>query len=183
MLRRAKIHLAAVCVLALLHAAMFYIPRTLGSRTLAPSGDRVPVWNGNPSVDIISYSHVAFAIDIALKFGAPLVVIVPLNATMVYILCHQRARASKRRDSVTIALVALSVAFVILRGPNMARAVLWYASQRVTYQQLVTLYACRCTVLLNPTVNTVVYYVTTVRRKPSRVEPCPNATRATTARY
>ena len=60
---------------------------------------------------------------IVLKFVAPLLVMIPLNVLTLYGLYKQGKRTGERRDSVTVTLVSLSLslAFVILRSPNMSK--------------------------------------------------------------
>ena len=172
MVCRAKILLGIVCVVALIWTGTFC----------------VLLWDGRPSDD---YIDAVSAVDIALRFAVPLLIIVPLNSAMVCSLYKRGSQTGKRRDSVTTTLMVLSFAFVILRGPNMVQAVVWYApiemasDQELERMELVltaVIYASRCVVLLNPTVNGLVYYLTSVRSsKRIRAEPTTTGGTLTTA--
>ena len=183
MLLRAKLGVAAACLLGLSGAAMFYVPLTIGIRR-SKTGEWYFRWISNGLVnDFDSYRKFYFIVfEIALKFVVPSLIVVPLTVLTIFLLLHHGRRNFKQgtvtghaNNAITHTLVGIVVAFISLRGPYM---IMWarYVSPTFTFTPwFVTMYYISSSLmLLNPTCNFIIYFITgsAFRRNMRRLLVC-----------
>ena len=170
MLLRAKLGVAAACLLGTLAAAMWFLPVKVVTRQ-TETGQYYFQWVENGlSDDFGSFAFVYLIVfEIVLKCVVPFMIILPIIVMTVCVLLRQsRERRSFRQGTTpgkpdyatTITLVAIVVAFIILRGPFM---IMWaiYVSKLMFPQWLTTLsYISASLIILSPTCNFFIYFVT-----------------------
>ena len=169
MLLRAKIAVAAACLLGL-SAAMIrhYIPLKVVTR-LTKSGERYFEWVSNSLVDPVLFKNICLTIWVMLNFVVPfLITMTSTTITIVRLLRQSRERRSLQQGRLavtrdyrtTVTLVSIVVTFICLRGPHMFLAVLFVLRYIDWSKRWYTLfYITISLVMLDPISNFIIYFV------------------------
>ena len=168
MLLRAKLGVAAACLMGLIDAVVSFIPWKVAMKN-SETGERYYEWISSGLVNLDIYLTVyEIVFDILLKFVIPFLIIVPMTGFTIYLLLRQRVRRrslqqgtqpAKQDYAITVMLVGVVVAFISLHGPYMIVSAIplnvitqpWFYTLNGIANSLMT---------VNPICNFIIYFVT-----------------------
>ena len=170
MLLRAKIAVAAACLIGLTVSSLYYL--TAKITVLETSGRQYFAWIRNGiSLNIDLFNKVkGILVDIGVLFVLPFLIIVPLTVGTIWILVRQdgamqavRGGGRNTKDNAaTVTLVAIIITFIVLRGPWMVEwAILITGVYSLSSPNILLLAAVtRSAMIFNPIGNFIVFFFT-----------------------
>ena len=149
---------------------MVYIPLRVVTRQTM-TGERYFEWVPRELVDRKLFDTIFVTVfEIVLKFAIPFLIIVPLTVITIVLLIRQSRERRRLKQgilvgnpeyAITITLVAIVVAFIILRAPHMTMTAIFITRPATVGLDFTTLiFIASSVMILNPTCNFVIYFAT-----------------------
>ena len=170
MLLRAKIVVAAACLLGLTAAVIrHYMPYKVVTRQIE-TGERYFLWVSNGMADLFLFERFYLFVWMVLNFVVPFLIIITLTAITIFLLLRRgRERKSLQRGAMTgkpdhvmtITLVGVVVTYISLRGPIMFVIGVFMLRPDVSFEPWFDTLKCVTVSLavLDPISNFIIYFV------------------------